>query len=226
MYESTQANLVLDAYHADCPVTLNTKTLSLRSLAGALRHSTTVQKSIALPETALQEILDAWILPQAVSGRQENGLIQIDAQVLVCLLVRDVEGTVAYFERPEEIRFDCPQTMSSFVGDVDRDVRARLSAQGVSYATFGDKLDLRMTLLVSIELWESTEEQVVEDIVLHTDAPYPTDGAAIRLYYAQPGESLWDIARLFHTAPGVIREENDLREDILNAKTVLLVPMD
>ena len=48
----------------------------------------------------------------------------------------------------------------------------------------------------------------------------------MRLYYADAGESVWDIARRCHTSPDAVREENDLRDEVLLAKTVLLIPSD
>ena len=82
-----------------------------------------------------------------------------------------------------------------------------------------------MTLAVTMMLWDTTENQVVRDVTLQKEEPYPNDPAALRLYYADAGENVWDIARRCHTSPDGIRQENDLREDVLTAETVLLVPV-
>ncbi|MBQ4612533.1 MAG: DUF3794 domain-containing protein [Clostridia bacterium] len=224
VYQTTQANFILDAYHADYPVTLGKQEISLRSPVGALRQSVSLQKSVALPETELKEIVDTWVLPQTVVGRQENGHAQIDVQVIVCMLVRDAEGTVAYFERPEELRVDCPMALPTAVNESDCELNAFVAVQDVNYAALGDKLELRLTLSVSATLWECVKQCVVGDITLHPDEAYPSDRAAMRLYYAQPGESVWNIARACHTSVDAVCEENELGEDILVKKAVLLIP--
>ena len=219
-YDRATMDLVLDAYHPDCPAVLNTQALSLRSLCGAFRQTTTVQKNVALPCEGLREILDAWVTPQQTVGHMDNGRVQLDASMLVSLLVRDADGIIAYYERPEDVRIDCGQAVDA----QSCEVQAKLATVGLSYAALGDKLDLRMTVAAAVELWETVQDQVVSDIALQMDEAYPHDVAAMRLYYADAGESVWDIARRCHTSPDAVREENDLRDEVLSAKTVLLIP--
>ena len=49
---------------------------------------------------------------------------------------------------------------------------------------------------------------------------------SLRVYYAQPGEELFDIARRFHVSPGQMLEANGLEPDTrtLAAARRLLVP--
>ena len=49
---------------------------------------------------------------------------------------------------------------------------------------------------------------------------------SLRIYYAQPGEELFDIARRFHVSPGQMLEANGLEPDTrtLAAACRLLVP--
>jgi hypothetical protein len=219
-YERASVDLVLDAYHPAYPAVLDTQALSLRSLCGAFRQMMTVQKSIPLPCEGLQEILDAWVTPLQTVGRADNGRVELDTSMLVSLLVRDADGIIAYYERPEDIHLECAQA----VDGQHCEVLATPAPIGLSYAALGDKLDLRMTLSVAAELSETAQELVVRDITLQTDEAYPPDAAAVRLYYADAGESVWDIARRCHTSPDAVREENDLRDEVLSAKTVLLIP--
>ena len=59
------------------------------------------------------------------------------------------------------------------------------------------------------------------------EALAPADPAiSLRVYYAQPGEALFDIARQFHVSPGQMLEANGLDPDTrtLTAACRLLVP--
>lgn len=221
-YEKAAAQLITDAFHPDCPVTLSDDTLSLCSLTEALRQSATAQKSVALPSDGLREIIDAWVMPMPTVGRVENGRIELNAPMLLSLLVRDADGAIAYYERAEDFHVEWLQAVSCDETTVS--VKAYPTVMGLSYAAIGDKLDLRLTLAISCELWETTHERVVRDITLQSENAYPIDAAAMRLYYADAGESVWDIARRCHTSPDAVREENDLRDEVLSAKTVLLIP--
>lgn len=222
-YEKCSVQFVKDAYHPDFPAALNSDTLSLRSMADAYYQTATVQKSVALPTDNLQEIIDAWVMPMTPVGRVENGRVELDVPMVVSLLVRDTDGVIAYYERAEDCHITHTQPMTcTEVNAIS--VQSFVSVLGLSYAVIGDKLDLHLTLAVSTELWENTQEQVVKEIVLQKDNAYPVCGMAMRLYYADEGESVWDIARRCHTSPEAVRTENDLRDDILPAKAVLLIP--
>lgn len=222
-YEKTTVKLITDAYHPQYPVSLSDDTLSVCSLAEVLRQSSTVQKSVALPSDSLREIVDAWVMPMPCVGRVENGRVELTAPMLLSLLVRDADGALAYYERAEDFCIECAQTHPGSSSEML--VKAQPSAMGLSYAAVGDKLDVRLTLAVNCELWEMADERVVRDITLQSENAYPMDSAAMKLYYADEGESVWDIARRCHTSPDAVREENDLREEILSTKTVLLIPV-
>ncbi len=220
VYDKQEATFLLDVYHRDCPVTVSTQALRVQSLCEALRQTATVQKGVPLPMDNWRELLDVWVTPQQVGGQVIDGCVQLTASLLVSMLVRDTDGCVAYYERAEDVTMDCTQAPCLNAADVQAD----LAVTGLHYAVVGDKLDLRMTVSAAVMLWESVDENVLSEVALQRDAPYETDNTAVRLYYADAGECVWDIARHCHTSPQAICAENDLREETLSAKTVLLVP--
>ncbi len=221
-YKKTVAEFVTDAYHADCPVTVSEEAVNGCSLIEVLRQTATVQKSVALPSEGLREIVDAWVMPMPCNGRLENGRLETDVPILLSMLVRDTDGVIAYYERAEDFRVECACSVPCNEASVT--VKVYPSVLGMSYAAVGDKLDVRLTLLPSCELWETMQDKVVREITLQSENPYPSDGAALRLYYAEAGECVWDIARRCHTSPKAVCEENDLHDEMISAKTVLLIP--
>lgn len=222
-YEKSSARLVKDAYHPEFPTVLNNDMVTLRSMTDECCQTVTVQKSVALPADNLREIVDVWVMPMSSVAHVESGRVELDVPIVVSLLVRDADGVIAYYERVEDCRIAPSQPMVC-TDENAVSVQSQVSVMGLSYAVIGDKLDLHLTLTASTELWESAQEQVVREIILQKDNAYPVDGAAMRLYYADEGEDVWDIARRCHTSPDAVRVENDLREEILSAKTVLLIP--
>ena len=56
--------------------------------------------------------------------------------------------------------------------------------------------------------------------------PVLKDGkAASIIYYAEAGESLWEIARQYYTSVNAIKEENELSEDNVASKGMLFIPV-
>ncbi len=50
------------------------------------------------------------------------------------------------------------------------------------------------------------------------------DSPALVVYFAKEKEALWDIAKKFRTSVELIKSENELREDVLDARRILLIP--
>ena len=54
---------------------------------------------------------------------------------------------------------------------------------------------------------------------------FPPEKAALKIYYAAGGESIWEIAKKCHTSMQAVMEENNLSGEILPEDTMLLVPL-
>ena len=50
------------------------------------------------------------------------------------------------------------------------------------------------------------------------------DPAAVILYYAEPGEQLWDIAKRYGVDCAKIAAENELATETLAERTMLVIP--
>ena len=51
------------------------------------------------------------------------------------------------------------------------------------------------------------------------------DSPALVVYFADENEPLWDIAKKFRTSVELIKAENELKDDVLNSKRILLIPV-
>ena len=217
LYEPCALPLLLDAYHSACPVRLETQDMHLHSAQSCQRETATLPVRLELPAQPLSEMVDVWVQPHPVSGSCQDGMARLSGRMLVCMLVRDADGCLAYYERPEEYQLDYACTGDSVRGDVH--------VTAVRYRIVDTCLELQLSLFVTLYPCEQIEQKVLHEVVLQTDQPYETERASVKLYYAEPGETVWDIGRSCHTSPEAIKKENDLQEDCISHKSVLLIPM-
>ncbi len=217
VYTCQTVQVVTDAYHCRYPSVLKTTEMTVNGFVGVHRYTTTLQPSLELPAGDLHDILDVWLQPLSTTCECKESKAYIRHKVNVCMLVRDINGLVAYFERPEELLVEQP---------VDADtVHADVEVIGLTANATDTRLDMRVELHISLSLWSSQMQDTVQDVTLHTEDPYPDDRAAVRLYYAKAGEKVWNIARECHTSPDSVRQENGLREDELRDDAVLVIPL-
>ena len=48
---------------------------------------------------------------------------------------------------------------------------------------------------------------------------------ALKIYYADEGEGVWDIAKRYNTSVEAIMEENELEGEVLEQRGMLLIPI-
>lgn len=217
LYEKQTVSLVLDAYRTDCPVELESRDLTLSDVSGVRYDTAAVQRSMELPADDLTEILDVWAQPLGISGTCSNGTVVLSGKITVSMLVRDRDGAVAYYERPEEIRLEYPAQGTS--------IQADCTVLGMEYSVISGKLELRIPLAVTVVEQSRQEYRIVQHLRADTDRSYPPEVASIKVYYAEPGESVWNIAQECHTSPNAICQENGVTEEPLTKRTMLIVPM-
>ena len=84
------------------------------------------------------------------------------------------------------------------------------------------KLDMKLTGSVT----EQTPMKGIVSVRSSDDRCRMKDkNAALTLYFAEKGESLWDIACAYCTSAEAIRLENEMTEDIITADGMILIPM-
>ncbi len=217
IHAHSAVSLLLDAYHSRCPVTLEQKEQSFCAQLGGRWEATTLPMQLDLPAGPLEELMDVWVQPQGLLGECGQGTARLSGRLLICMLVRDGDGQIAYYERPEEyqLEYPCPGNR----------VSAKATVMLLRYRVTEGKLELQVTLNVVLRPTQQIEKKILTGVRLSTETPYPVRRASVLLYYAQAGEELWEIGRSCHASPQCILEENGLSSERLAQPTVLIVPL-
>ena len=216
--ETADVTLVLDAYHTRYPVVSDAQETVWRSLTASEQQTVTVAKNLELPADDIQDIIDVWSEAGEPETVVRDGKTTVGGRLTVSMLVRRTDGTVAYFERPEE--YAIPFAVAG------AECRAVVTQTDCRYTATARELELRIGLHTTLLCYDCVRRRALCAVTPQTDQPYPAETAGVKLYYAEAGESVWDIAGACHASPEAIRRENDLRSDPLPERTVLLVPIE
>lgn len=85
-----------------------------------------------------------------------------------------------------------------------------------------NQISVRYLIEYTAVKFEEKTFQVLSDIKM-SDKPMP-DSPALVVYFAKEKEALWDIAKKFRTSVELIKFENELRDDVLDTRRILLIP--
>ncbi len=217
LYTADSLSAVLDAYHCAYPIQTDTGDLSMLAHLGCHFEQAVLPFSLELPAGSLEEIVDIWVIPHRPLGACENGTALLNGQLTVCMVVRDTDGMLSYYERTEDYRLEYPCSGNA--------VSATVTASDWRYRTAQGKLELQVSICLCMDISIKNRYTALCAISPDTDRPYPAEKFTLKLYYGEKGETLWDIARCCHTSPHCIAAENSVKGDGLTQNTLLLIPI-
>ena len=217
VYENKQVEMLTEAYHTQYPIEQDVKEMELRTYCGCSNESTVLPMVLDITEAPLQEIVDVWVSPQSQTVKVENQVAILGGTMAITVLGREKDGNLVCLEKTEEYRMEFPV--------LGNEARAHLCVQGLHYRAVDGKMEVQVSLCVRLWQYQVTQMSVVQGVCLKEDQPYPKTRAGALLYYAQPGESLWEIGKSCHTSPELIRQENDSVSEVVTSPCVLMVPI-
>ena len=225
--ENTDGQLTRDMYSTAYECENKYADTELSSLLRCSSFNFTVNASVPRSESGASEMREVIAAAVSLSAPMitphegtNRALYEAEASVAVTGLTAEVELTSANFNFPVKSEFDAgidpsfPYTIKCLASPVN--VRGRLEP-GAICADFEIMLD-HMTL-------GSRRVQLLSSCTLTRDKPVDHSGTApVMLYYPQPEESLWEIARHYKTTRHAIAEANGLQEDRIGSEHVILIP--
>lgn len=147
----------------------------------------------------------------------ENGKLRITGDVAVSALVSRPEGEVDSIE--QVIPFECELAIACDC----RSIRCRptVEIENLSYVIgSAAEMEVRGSLRVDAFVRCLSESDYIAGISLGEEES--ASGDYLVLYYSEPQERLWDIAKRYRTTVAKLRKVNQLEEDTAGGRMILI----
>lgn len=214
--EITEIDAVTDAYSLNSGLDLTTKSYHIEQLldhsSAEISHKDQAQLPPMLPR--LKQVCDVSANAKIDRVLAENGQVTVFGTVHtnILYLTTDESTPVCGFHHVSEF------SQSFAVDGAGRDTAcdAQVFLNHVSYTLSGDdSLELRFVLGLHLKSLKTGETVLVD-----TMAPFAleenTRPFGIVLYFVQKGDSLWNIAKTYHTTVEEIKTQNQLESDVIH----------
>ena len=216
--ETAGADLLTDAYSTVHPVQMQSEQIPLLTAPAAVQEETECRAVLTAPEGCITQVYAAWAVPEQIACCDAPaGGTQISGMLRCCVLAADADGMPLMLE--DTVPFSA--ALSAVLSD-----RPEIAVGSCSYTLTGtDAVTVQTVLRLSGNFPGVKQVTLLTDLSADPDSRIPAaDDYALRLYYGQPGESLWEIAKQCHTVPDAVRAENDAAGDVLTEAQMLLIP--
>lgn len=220
-YVDAQAPMVMDAYSTAYELSAERKIVRLARLTDTFSDTALCRGALEVPGSGVSSVMDLWSGGITVSVSVRDGQLVVSGTVTVCMLLIDSGGDIQYLERQTD--YEYLRRLEN--GDVPVNCDPVVRAGAMDYVLSGEsKVDVRIELTVTASIFEMVEKKVVTQISLMEDQPKKTAASALTIYYCDAGENVWDIAVRYNTTVQAIMGENQLADETVPEKCMLLIP--
>ncbi len=179
------------------------------------------KSTLSVSDCDISEILDFNTESAPVTASISDGKLLLSSKVNVSILALDSDKSPVYIERSadvcEEIELDddYSDVLCSAVNIISSSYRLGES----------ETIETRCELKYNITLQKTSCIKMVSSINIDENNKAQKKNSALTLYYANSGENIWDIAKLYKTKKDQIVSENLLTSEELEEPSMLLIPI-
>ncbi len=217
-----QICVIGDVYSTAYECALEKRPMVFERLYKIVDEKITQQEVMEFGDASVSEVLDIWARPSIKSVKTQDDCIVVSGTSQVCVLYKDSEGTPSFMEKTFDFEYKYP--IEGNLSSVR--MQAYLSQCSISYTLSEQKLEFRSEMNLKGVIYVTCRENIVCECTVNEDAPQAKDPrVALTIYYADAGENVWDIAKRYHTSVSAVMEENDLEQETIAQRGMLLIPI-
>lgn len=223
VYNDENIEIIEDVYSTQHDLECTSGIVKLCRLCDVVKSSCSVKSSVEFTEFNISRVVDVWIDTCSINSKYENGSILYDGKASICVLAVDLEETPFYIERAIDI--SCTKSVGKDWNNIT--VNSFVSPLSIGYRITGSgSIEVKADFKFISYLYSCEKLNMIESIDILDDEPKAKESdVALTIYYAKPGERIWDIAKKYYTCVDEIKEQNDIKEEVINQEKAILIPM-
>ncbi len=224
-YKEAEISHISDIYSTDYECSYGSVPVKLEYSPNYLMTQHNLKSTLEYSDGSISEVFDCKCELGGYNLRagEQNGRITISGQVCIWLIGKNSAGNPIFIEKSEPFEFgtDIDSENGGYSADIG------VSVTGVSYSISGDSTaDIHIQLSAQGLIYKVKTINTVSEINIMEDMPKNKNSDyALKLYYADKGEKIWDIAKRYNTSVSAVSAENELEDEQLTAPCMLLIPI-
>ena len=225
-YETCQ--VVTDAYSTCYECEVKVSESRMRTVPVKVDEMQTVSGNAVCTDEPVGCVYDCWADKENVSSRfdEEKNCFVVTGNIKFCVLGRS-ESKVPFLaesESPFEQEIKLPENCEgAFNGEYEHSVKVMNCSY---YLADENNIELKAEVNIGGTIIQQCARSMINEIEIKTDKPkQKKDNYALKLCYCSSNDDIWEIAKKYSTSITAIMEENDLQDDKVTEKGMLLIPL-
>ncbi len=223
--KNSNVDLVTDAYSTTYPCDYSISNAKIEKCPKQIIENFITKTSLEYKDGEINCVYDAWSKVQNINTRvnPDKKQIEIMGNVSYSVMARSDLGTPIILEN--EVPFEYCINMEKLSDEHTFDARVLVISCSYNLAST-NTVEVKSEIRICGNLYETVNCRVLSDITFDEAKTKPKNGDyALKLYFANKGEEIWNIAKRYSTSVEAIMEENDLEEETLSQHGMILIPI-
>ncbi len=221
-YCNKDTDVVLDAFSRRYKADIVSCDLSLDKIVSVISDTLNIRQNVNLAANEIKKVCDIWCEIGEASSSISSGELKIKG-ALIASVITDDGAETSFCEKAFDFEYS-----KKLAGDSDcLYASAEVTVLNVSYVISGAScLEIRAELNINACISEKTCLPVISELTVDTENKISRKiNGAMTIYFANEGEEVWDIARKYTASIEEIKKINDIKNDILTADRMILIPV-
>ena len=218
---NTENQLTRDCYSTKYETEQSYKELDTYIGARAQNCSFTVNEGVKRKNKEITKIIDVLCDPVYEKTEFKGGRATVSGKLLLTLIGSCQENDeISYVSENYEIPLKYTFDTGSLTEPTSR---CDISLGDLSARIEGEKLYVNAEAYLAYEIMDKRRVKVLSSCVLKKDKEIKKDAGCVRVYFPKEGDTLWKIAKKYHTTKEVIKEQNNMVDEEIENRHSLII---
>lgn len=176
-------------------------------------------------DSPISAVYDAWCSTSRLRTVINDGKAFAGGGVMLSVMGKTENGDFVIIETEVPVEAEIVSSPDGFSRDAD--IRVNFSVLSCGYTITSDNTaELKAEIAARGYVSDFDTVEAITDLAVDEDSPREkNDEFALRLYFAEPEEELWGIAKKYGASISKVVEENELDSDVIREGRMLLIPI-
>lgn len=176
-------------------------------------------------ENEIKTVLDVFSKIKNVQGSydSDNNIYKVFGSVEICSIIKNKDECPVYLE--DTVSFEKELTVN--IELLNPILEPKVLIDNTTFTILeSNKIEVKIDTKICGYIKDFFKKDLLKEVRVFEDRiKDKKDNFAIKLYYAEQDEEIWEIAKKFSTSISAITAENDLTDKALLDKGMLLIPI-
>ncbi len=220
-----KVDILVDAFSTTNPVDFKFMETKLEMKPEPINMVESVKTNIKYTDGSIKTIYDSWANITSVMSRtdMDKKMITICGTCNIVVMAKNDENCPVYLEH--DVPFETEIQMDNMYDNCYADPTA--CVMNCSYKlTSTDCIEVKVDIKIGGYIYNSIGDKIMTQIEVDSNTKKMRENNhSVKLYFAQEGEEVWEIAKRYSTSIKAIIDENDMMDDSITKKGMILIPM-